>query len=472
MPLNDLDVIVAVQDLSVAGHVLSALKSDDAFVRHITTAGQVYEQLVVAPPSLLLLANDLSDLPAIDLLPFIEEAEIAVSVVALLDESDDATANAFLEAGVADILSVDAPAMRILLTSRNAARRRTLEKVAKSLRSGGDESRFFGFLGRSLLMQAVYKTIASAARSSAPVFITGESGTGKEVTAEAVHRAGPRSDRPFVALNCAAIPRDLIESELFGHVKGAFTGATTDRQGAAARASDGTLFLDELAEMPIELQAKLLRFLQTGRFSPVGGNYEQQVDARIVAATNQTPHAAIAKGRLREDLFYRLYVVPIELPPLREREADAVLLAEHFLLRYAREERKSFQQIDPDAAELIRNHRWPGNVRELQNAVRQAVVMHDGTTLTVEMLRLESPRSPPDETTRLDPPSTDRSRPISPDPSAIDHPAMIIRPLKQVEREAIETALEACGGNVARAAAYLEIAPSTLYRKQRSWSEE
>ncbi len=313
------------------------------------------------------------------------------------------------------------------------------------------DATFGSFIGHSAAMQAVYARIRRMAPSRAPVFVTGESGTGKELCAEAIHaHAGP-AGRPFIALNCSAIPKELMESEIFGHMRGAFTGATEDRTGAAELADGGTLFLDEIAEMDLALQAKLLRFVQTGAIRRVGGSELRRVNVRIVSATNRDPEAEVAAGRFRADLFYRLHVLPIHLPPLRERREDIIPLAEAFLARYGAEERRTFRGFDDGATARLVGHDWSGNVRQLENAVRQVVVLHDGGTVREDML-----------------------------PAAIRHPAaptdiacapQAIVPFRDQERRIIEAALSAFGGSIARAAAALEISPSTIYRKRQEWSE-
>ncbi|MCB1497778.1 MAG: sigma-54-dependent Fis family transcriptional regulator [Bauldia sp.] len=326
-----------------------------------------------------------------------------------------------------------------------------------AVRSSAEPADFAGFVGRSPAMQAVYEQIRRMAPSSAPVFITGESGTGKEVTAEAIHaHAGPEG-RPFVALNCSAIPKELMESEIFGHVRGAFTGASENRAGAAEMADGGTLFLDELAEMDLGLQAKLLRFIQTGSFRRVGGNELKRVDLRIVSATNRDPFAEVEAGRFRADLFYRLHVLPIALPALRERPEDILPLAEAFLTRYAEEEGRGFHGFDPEAAALIRASSWPGNVRQLQNVVRRIVVLHDGSAVTSDMLPpgLSGPPSPATATGEISKP-----RASAPD---------TILPFRDQERMIIEAAVAAFDGNIPRAAAALEISASTIYRKRQAW---
>ncbi len=226
-----------------------------------------------------------------------------------------------------------------------------------------NDAGFAGFVGRSPAMRGVYDQIRRMAPSRAPVFITGESGTGKELCAEAIHANSGAASRPFIALNCSAIPKELMESEIFGHVRGAFTGASDDRAGAAELADGGTLFLDEIAEMDLSLQAKLLRFVQTGSFRRVGGSELRRVDVRIVSATNRDPVAEVEAGRFRADLFYRLHVLPIHLAALRERREDIMPLAEVFLARHAAEEGRAFRGFDADAAEALLACDWAGNVR-------------------------------------------------------------------------------------------------------------
>ncbi|RYI86808.1 MAG: sigma-54-dependent Fis family transcriptional regulator, partial [Acetobacteraceae bacterium] len=303
------------------------------------------------------------------------------------------TAVEVMRAGATDFLPKPYPKAKLVFTLQNAMEKRSLviekralETELQEVRAASSRQSFIGFIGGSPAMQAVYRTIESVAASRANIFITGESGTGKELAAEAVHKASPRAGKPFIALNCGAIPRDLIESEIFGHVKGAFTGATDTRLGAAKSADGGTLFLDEIGEMPLEAQVKLLRFVQTGSFQPVGGSRAEKVDVRFVCATNRDPLAEVEAGRFREDLYYRLYVVPIELPPLRARGQDVLLVARAFLTQFAREERKRFRSFTPEAERAILAYPWPGNVRQLQNVVRNVVVLHDGDRVEPAML--------------------------------------------------------------------------------------
>ena len=318
------------------------------------------------------------------------------------------------------------------------------------------------FIGSSPAMQAVYAKIRSVARSMATVFITGESGTGKELAAEAVHRASPRAGGPFIALNCGAIPVDLLESEVFGHLRGSFTGAISDKQGAAAAASGGTLFLDEICEMDLNLQTKLLRFLQTSTITPVGATKPRKVDVRIVCATNRNPLEEVRLGRFREDLYYRLHVVPIAMPPLRERGEDVIEIAESLLVDMAREEGRAFAGLEDAVQRLFRHLAWPGNVRQLINVLRNVVVMNDGPLVTRTML-------PPDLLEDAGKAPAEGLTAPEDVPQGLD--ALAGRTLAQIERMVIEDTLRRHGGSVPKTARALDVSASTLYRKLDAWAK-
>lgn len=359
-----------------------------------------------------------------------------------------------MRAGAYDFLVKPFTAERFLVTLRNAFERQRLASLVETYRKERDG--YCGFMGSSPAMQSVYRIIDSAASSKATVFITGESGTGKELCAEAVHRMSPRRDKPFIAINCAAIPKDLMESEIFGHVKGAFTGAISDHIGAAKRADGGTLFLDEICEMDPNLQTKLLRFVQTNSFTPVGGSTVQRVDVRFVCATNRDPLAEVDAGRFREDLYYRLHVIPIDMPPLRQRGEDISKLAEAFLDAMAAEEGKKFDGFAEEAAALIGSYDWPGNIRQLQNVMRSIVVLNAGGTVGAAMLPalLRNQSSGLGAATHMPQPASDGE----------------IIPLWLIEKRAIEHAIYLCQGNIPKAAELLRISPSTIYRKRQAWA--
>jgi len=266
-----------------------------------------------------------------------------------------------------------------------------LEREYRSMQSKQRLDDFEGMLGSSPAITKAFDTIRKVATSDASVLILGESGTGKEMAARAIHQRSNRCDGPFVAINCSAIPETLLESELFGHEKGAFTGAHVQRKGRIETASGGTLFLDEIGDIPLPIQVKLLRFLQEQTIERIGGRQEIQVDTRVVAATNVDLPKAMAEGRFREDLFYRLAVVRFTLPPLRERNEDIRLLAQAFLNQFASESGKSSLSFAPEAIRAIHNHPWPGNVRELQNKVRRAVIMCESNRISADDLELHTP---------------------------------------------------------------------------------
>ncbi len=308
-------------------------------------------------------------------------------------------------------------------------------------------------IGSSPAMRALRRRLARVARSEATVLLTGESGAGKELCAESIHAASPRAAGPFVPVNCGAIPAELIEAELFGHRRGAFTGAVADRPGAAQAASGGTLFLDELCELPLASQTRLLRFLETGAVTRVGDPTPRAADARIVAATNRDPAAEMAAGRLREDLYWRLHVLPVHAPPLRERGEDAVEIARALLPRLAAEERVPVPRLGPEAEAAIRAHRWPGNVRELANALRRAVVLGEGEAATPELLGLAASPAPAPENGAE---------------GAAE--ALLGLPFAEIERLVISAAIRRWG-SAPKAARALGLSPSTLYRKQEGWAE-
>jgi two-component system response regulator HydG len=304
-----------------------------------------------------------------------------------------------------------------------------------------------GIVGQSPPMQRVYDVLQQVSSSNATVLILGESGTGKELVARAIHTNSPRKDRPFVAVNCAALSQGLIESELFGHVKGAFTGAIAAKEGMLVYADGGTLFLDEVGDMPLETQAKLLRVLETREVQPVGGNATRKVDVRVVAATNRELRALVSEGKFRGDLLFRLQVVTITLPPLRERPGDVPLLLDHFLTALASEHGRPVRGITPEARALLVRYAWPGNVRELRNALETMVLLARREVLDV-----------------VDVPEHIQQA-IGQPGKASGHYELAGRPLSEVERDLIAATLKLTEGNRQKAARMMGIGERTLYRK-------
>lgn len=319
------------------------------------------------------------------------------------------------------------------------------------------------FIGTSRAMQDVYSRIRLVSRSMATVFITGESGTGKEICAQTIHDLSNRSGKPFIPLNCGAIPPDLLESEVFGHLKGSFTGAIQDKLGAAAAADGGTLFLDEICEMDLNLQTKLLRFLQTSTIQPVGETRPRKVNVRIICATNRHPLAEVKSGRFREDLYFRLQVVPIHLPPLRERGDDIIQIAQSTLAQLSAEEGRSFTRLSTSVQKQLLAMPWPGNVRQLQNVLRNVVVLNNGPEVKTNML-------PPD--TNLETKSEPQI-PMAPLPVAAPplHEAFKDLTMAEIERMVIEDRISRQGGSVPKAARALDLSPSTIYRKIDAWQK-
>jgi len=315
---------------------------------------------------------------------------------------------------------------------------------------------FGRIVGVSPAMQAVYRMVETVAATNATVFITGESGTGKELVADAIHGLSPRSGR-FVPVNCAAIPQDLLESELFGHEKGSFTSAVNRRIGCCEQARDGTIFLDEVCEMHPALQSKLLRFLQDKTFQRVGGDELLTVDVRVIAATNRDPLEEVRRNRLREDLYYRLNVVPIELPPLRQRPEDVPILAQHFLEVYGEKYNKYFVDFSPEAMDALLRHAWPGNVRELEHVIERIVVLGNSSTVTLDLL--------PAQIRETFEKGGDRPRFLS--QGAPQSPGAT---LEDVEREHIHRCLVLAEWDVTKAAQQLGISRQTLYRKMEKYS--
>jgi DNA-binding NtrC family response regulator len=358
------------------------------------------------------------------------------------------TAIAAIRAGAYDFVTKPFDMDELALTMERAIRHRALREEVKRLRKAVDSTqRFEEILGTSNAMLKMCELVTRVADTETTVLITGESGTGKELVAKALHSKSGRRDGPFVAINCAAMPENLLESELFGHVKGAFTDARTARPGLFIRASKGTLFLDEIGEMPAGMQAKLLRALQERTVRPVGGDQEQPFDTRILAATNRDLETEVEEKRFREDLFYRINVVRTHVPPLRARGGDILLLAQHFLERYANQSRRAVLGMTSAAADKLLQYPWPGNVRELQNCIERAVALAQFDQIGVDDL----PEKIRDyKTVRINIESND--------------PAELL-PMEEVERRYILKVLEAVGGNKTLAAQVLGFDRRTLYRK-------
>jgi two-component system response regulator HydG len=341
----------------------------------------------------------------------------------------------------------------VLLYVQRAIAERRLREENRALRQAvGDRSSYAALVGRSAPMRTLYELVERVAHSPAPVLVRGESGSGKELVARALHFEGPRKEGPFVAVNCTAIPNALLESELFGHVKGSFTGATTPRRGLFLEADGGTLFLDEIGDMAPELQAKLLRVLEDGEVRAVGADTSRKVDVRVVAATHQELETRVREGRFRQDLFYRLNVVPLHVPPLRERREDIPLLVEHFVAQSRkRNPRARLTGFSPEALAALAAAPWPGNVRELENLVERLAVVTVQETVDLPTLQLHAPG-------------------VTADAHPLSRAQARLVPLRQLEGEYIAYVVAQCGGNKTKAAEILGIDVSTIHRRERERS--
>jgi two-component system repressor protein LuxO len=472
--------VLIVEDTPTQAEVALALLRDMGHETRLATTGEEAVPLAAEwRPDAILMDLELPGISGLDAMRRMRAEGVKAAVVVVTSQGGIGSAVEAIREGAVDYLPKPYPKARLSTTLANALEKRALASELQEVRSRLSRDRFMGFIGASAPMQAVYRTIESVAASRASVFITGESGTGKELAAEAVHRASPRRSKAFVALNCGAIPRDLLESEVFGHVRGAFTGATDTRMGAAKLADGGTLFLDEIGEMPPEMQVKLLRFLQTGSFQPVGSSKAEKVDVRIVSATNRDPWAEVEAGRFREDLYYRLYVVPLAMPPLRERGSDVVLIARHLLAAFAAEEGRRFRGFAPEAEAALAAYSWPGNVRQLQNVVRNIVVLHDAASVEAAMLPpmllrggvQAAPAAPP-EPAPMPVPVLAPREPLLPPLTEVFPGLADFVPLAELERRYMLAALDHVAQDVPRAAAILGINASTIYRRLQAWRAE
>lgn len=460
-------IVEDLQTLSIA-YAAQLEKAGYLAVVAATAAEAVKELAQGAEFAAILLDLQLPDADGLDLLRDHSEWLERSRVIVVTADGSLARAIAAMRLGAFDYLVKPLSEARLVAAVDSAVTSKKGNGIGNGGGNGHDkvsQSEEGDFIGQSPQMREIYRQIALVADSRATVMITGETGTGKEVCAEAIHRQSGRKDGPFVALNCGAIPENLLESEIFGHMKGAFTGATESRIGAAQAADKGTLFLDEIGEMPLHLQVKLLRFLQTGTVQRLGSDRQEKVDVRIVCATNRDPLRDVAEGRFREDLYYRLAVIPLKMPPLREREGDIRLLADAFLARFSAEVGKEFAPLTPAHYAALERYPWPGNVRELQNVFLRAVLLNTGPDLPLSAFPSHSPSSAVAVAQAPAPAEVVASHASS---AAESQLAKLLagRTLADIERLAIEAAIEAADGNLAIAAQALGISASTIYRKR------
>jgi DNA-binding NtrC family response regulator len=441
--------VLVVDDEPAARNGLVELLTAEGYA--VETAGDGFKALgrvAAFAPELVLTDFNMPGMDGIELLEKLKEHDPELPVVLMTAYGAVETAVTAMKKGAADYLQKPLNLDELLIVIERALERTRLRRETSELRSRLEERYSFeNIVGSSPEMQQVFKTIAQIAPSRATVLISGESGTGKELVAAAIHHRSPRSAGPFVRLHCAALAETLLESELFGHERGAYTGADRKREGRFEQANGGTLFLDEIGEISLATQVKLLRVLQEREFERVGGNQTLKVDVRVIAATNRDLKAMVAAGRFREDLYYRLNVINLGLPSLNQRASDIPALAMHFLKRYARENGKNVTTISDTALSLLVNHTWPGNVRELENVIERAVVVAEGESIEPQHL-------PPEL-------AVSSRRGVSPVvPGAT---------LEELERHAILTTLEFVGGSTSRAAEILDISVRKIQYKLQEY---
>jgi two-component system response regulator AtoC len=453
--------VLIVDDDESMRHVLSVILRDRGYeVRSVSNGEEALRELEAHDYDVALSDVRMPKMDGITLLKELRRAQPDLTVIVMSAYGTHDTAIEAMKEGAYDYLSKPFKPDEVVLVLRKAEERERLKR--ENLRLKGELTKAFrleSLIGGSEAMQELARNVRKVAAVKATVLITGESGTGKELVARALHDLSPRADMPFVAVNCGAIPEHLMESELFGHVRGAFTDAVRDKKGLFVEADGGTLFLDEIGELPLALQVKLLRVLQEEEIRRVGDSRSQRVDVRVVAATVRDLPRMVGRGAFREDLFYRLNVVNLPLPPLRERKDDIVALTEHFVAKYNQHlsRRPPIEGIAPDALQRMLDYAWPGNVRELENAIERAMVLCDGNLLTADGLpELLAPAAAPQ-------PGSEGGGGASASGLSIK------RGVRMLEEDLIRRALQKTRGNRTRASELLEISHRALLYKIKEY---
>jgi two-component system NtrC family response regulator/two-component system response regulator HydG len=443
--------VVVADDEESARISLGQILREDGYQVSLAADGIEALRLVAAEqPDVLLTDLKMPGMDGQELLSRVRQGYPEVAVVIMTAHGTIRSAVEALRQGAEDYLTkpVDVEEVEYLLDQ--VLKRRKLLSETRLLRERLDEKyRFENIIGRSAEMLEVFRLVEQVAPTQASVLITGESGTGKELIAQAIHQRSQRRDAPFIKVSCAALPETLLESELFGHERGAFTGALARRAGRFELAAGGTVFLDEVGDIPLGMQVKLLRFLQDHQFERVGGNQTLTVDVRVITATHRDLQALIKEGKFREDLYYRLNVIEIPLPPLRSRNQDIPLLTDFFLKKYSAVNGKEIKAVTDETLSALMAYSWPGNVRELEHALERAVILSRGDELDLALF----PTLP-----RTAPPARLAKKPDSPGAT-----------MEEIEREAILRTLESVGGSTSRAAAVLKISPRTIQYKLKEY---
>jgi len=442
-------ILVADDEPGIRQSLCGVLGDEGYHADSAESGEQCLESLARQPYELVLLDIWLPGMDGLETLARIQEMppEDRPAVVVISGHGSIETAVKATKLGAFDFLEKPLTIQKVLVVAKNAMLQRRMELEIQSLKDS--TGRQHQIIGDSVPMKALRQQLSLMAATNGRVLIYGESGVGKELVAQAIHALSTRADDPFIEVNCAAIPEELIESELFGHRKGSFTGASEDKVGKFQKADGGTLFLDEVGDMSLKTQAKVLRALEEQRFEPVGAHEVIRVDVRVIAATNKNLEEEIERGNFREDLFYRLNVIPFHVPPLRERVEDVPLLADHFMQEFTRAYGRKPKELTEEAYQLLKEHNWPGNVRELRNLMERIVIMNPQIRVDARHISLTPGRRPAAE-------------PI------LDHFASLQEFREAAERDYILKKLEETRGNVTRAAELLGMERSNLYRKMKS----
>ena len=470
-------VLVVDDDPTQRRLIQAVLEREGLAVAHAETGEQAIDRLVAGGAAdAIMLDLNMPGLGGLGALRELRARGFAQPVVVLTATGGIDTVVQAMQAGAQDFFVKPASPERIMVSIRNALQMGDLKgEVDRLTKKASGRITFADLIGSAPTMAAVMRLGERAAKSNIPILLLGESGSGKELIARAVHGSSERAGKPFVAVNCGAIPENLVESILFGHEKGSFTGATDKHLGKFQEANGGVLFLDEIGELPLDMQVKLLRALQESEIDPIGSKRPTRVDVRIISATNRDLAQQVAEGRFREDLYYRLNVFPIELPSLRERREDIPGLVEHFIRRFNVEEGKRVQGVSAETMALLQAHEWPGNVRQLENAFYRAIVLADAPYLQAyDFPAISGVKAPPPDAAA--PAAGANAAPSAQeliDDLPADAPVRILderghlRTLEEIERDLIQLAIEIYSGHMSEVARRLGIGRSTLYRKVR-----
>ncbi|HUR32974.1 MAG TPA: sigma-54 dependent transcriptional regulator [Vicinamibacterales bacterium] len=444
-------ILIVDDEPGVRSSLSGVLRDEGYSVEAVSTGEACLDRVTRAPVDLIILDVWMPGMDGLATLQKLRDRQVDTQVVLISGHGSIESAVKAIKLGAFDFVEKPLSIDKTLLVVRNALRQRLLENENRALRARVDRTRTM--IGESHAMRQLREQVAMAAPSNGRVLIYGENGTGKELVARTVHSLSRRRSGPFVEVNCAAIPEELIESELFGHVRGAFTGAVADRRGKFELADGGTIFLDEIADMSLKTQAKVLRVLQEQTMEQVGGTARIKVDARVLAATNKDLQAEIRAGNFREDLYFRLNVIPVSVPPLRDRQEDIPMLADHFMGEFAREYGRRVKRFDAGALSMLQHYAWPGNVRELRNVIERLVIMVPGDLIAADDLGfLGHGASPPPD---AEPGGAGR--------------VTLHEARERFERDLILRTLAEQQGNMSRTAEVLGVERSNLYRKMRGF---